>query len=128
MMQFCDVVWNGLFITRWLGRTAWCIACSQLLTPFWLYVRRACKNRKERERDLNGQVIEHNITCYGNDIHVCVLFVLCVVYLVVNHLLLHYIKTIFWSVVRPVFFSCVDILLNWIPLIDGEPPTLMRKV
>ncbi len=52
----------------------------------------ACKKRKERERDLNGQVIEHNITCYGNDIHVCVLFVLCVVYLVVNHLLLHYIE------------------------------------
>ncbi len=25
------------------------------------------------------------------------------------------------------FFFCVDILLSWIPLIDGEPPTLMRE-
>lgn len=70
-----------------------------------ILVVRACKKGKEREKDLNGQVIEQNITCYGNDIHVCVLFVPCVVYLVVNHLLLHYIDTIFWSVVRPGFFS-----------------------
>ncbi len=110
-----------------VGRTAWCIACLQLLTPFWLYVPVKRKG-KEREKDLNGQVIEHNIICYGNDMLVCDLFVSCVVYFVVNHLSLHYIETIFWSVVRPGFFSCVDILLHWIPLIDGEPPTLMRKV
>ncbi len=77
----------------------------------WLYVpekkkkKKKKKRKREIEKDLNGQVIEHNITCYGNDMHVCVLFVPCVVYLVVNNLLLHYIETIFWSVVRPGFFS-----------------------
>ncbi len=70
----------------------------------WLYVPEK-KRKREIEKDLNGQVIEHSITCYGNDMHVCVLFVPCVVYLVVNNLLLHYIETIFWSVVRPGFFS-----------------------
>ncbi len=104
MMQYCDVVWDGLFITRCLGRTAWCIACSQLLTPFGCTCLKKKKRKREIEKDLNGQVIEHSITCYGNDMHVCVLFVPCVVYLVVNNLL-HYIETIFWSVVRPGFFS-----------------------
>lgn len=91
IMQYCDVIWDGLFITRCLGRTAWCIACLQLLTPFWLHVPVKIKRKREREKDLNGQVIEHNIIFYANNMLVCDLFVPCVVYFVVNNLSLHYI-------------------------------------
>ncbi len=70
-------------LTRWsAGPHGYCMFA--VADAIWLYVPVKRKG-KEREKDLNGQVIEHNIICYGNDMLVCDLFVSCVVYFVVNH-------------------------------------------
>lgn len=99
--QNCDIVWAGLFI------------CSVIMSDhvvYWVFTAIRWRHfgdaflGKKKKRDVNGQVFEYNVTCYDDGIHGSILFVSCVMFNC-KALLIYNIECIFWSVIRPGFFS-----------------------
>lgn len=94
---YCDVIWLDCLFAVWLCQTARCIKCSPL-TPFWVRVP------VKKKKTVNEHVIEYNAIYYDDGIHVCIVFVFCVIFKC-NSLLRYNIECIFWPVIRPGFFS-----------------------